>query len=241
MSQVTPYKDGKSKKDQVRSMFDNVAGRYDLLNRLLSMGIDVGWRRKLIKKLRAYNPVEILDMATGTSDLAIMAAKKIPGARVTGIDLSPEMIAYGDKKVRKANLQDRVQLRTGDSEDLNEPDNQYDGAMVAFGVRDFENLDRGSRELRRVLKPGAPLFVLEFSKPTIFPVKQVFNTYFRFVVPFLGKTISKDSEAYTYLYDSVQAFPDYDEMQEVLEKAGFKECEWEALSFGICCLYKAVK
>jgi demethylmenaquinone methyltransferase/2-methoxy-6-polyprenyl-1,4-benzoquinol methylase len=151
------------------------------------------------------------------------------------------MIAYGNKKVKKAHLEGTVFLKTGDSEDLNEPDDKYDGAMVAFGVRNFENLGKGLEELRRVLKPGAPLFVLEFSKPTIFPVKQVFNTYFRFVVPFLGKVISKDNEAYTYLYDSVQAFPDYDEMQAVLEKAGFKECEWEALSFGICCLYKAVK
>lgn len=241
MKKVTPYNDGSSKKDQVRSMFDAVAWRYDMLNRVLSLGIDIGWRRKLIRQLAAYRPQYVMDMATGTADLAIMAAKKMSDTRITGIDLSENMIAIGNEKIGKAGLGDRITLKIGDSEDIREPDASFDGAMVAFGVRNFENLDKGLGELYRILKPGAPLFILEFSKPTIFPVKWVFNTYFRMVVPFLGKVFSKDRSAYRYLYDSVQAFPDYDNMKKRLEFAGFKNCQWESLSFGICCLYLGVK
>jgi demethylmenaquinone methyltransferase/2-methoxy-6-polyprenyl-1,4-benzoquinol methylase len=238
---VTPYKDGNTKKDQVKKMFDSVAWRYDMLNRMLSLGIDIGWRKKLIKQMSSFSPNLVLDMATGTADLAIMAAKKIPQAQIIGIDLSPNMVQIGNDKVKKNNLDSRVQLKTGDSEDINDSDNTYDAAMVAFGVRNYENLDKGLTEMHRVLKKGAPLFILEFSKPTIFPVKQVFNLYFSTIVPLIGKLFSKDPSAYRYLYDSVQAFPDFDQMQNKLEEIGFKECKWESLSFGICCLYRGIK
>ena len=234
---VTPYQDQGSKKEQIGRMFDNVAWRYDGLNRALSMGIDIGWRRKLIKKMKAYNPKTILDMATGTADLAIMAAKRIPEAHVTGIDLSTNMVQLGNEKVDKKGLKDRVHLSVGDSEDIQHGENNFDAAMVSFGVRNFENLALGLGELHRVLKPGAPLMILEFSKPTIFPVKQVFNLYFNLVVPTIGKLFSKDQSAYRYLYESVQSFPDYQKMADIMSEVGFKNCKWHSLSFGICCLY----
>lgn len=238
---VTPYKDGNSKKAQIEKMFDNVAWRYDALNRVLSMGIDILWRKKLIRQLAAYQPLKILDMATGTADLAVMAAQKIPNARIIAIDLSTNMIEMGKKKVIKKNVADRISLEVGDSENIAYEDHTFDASMVAFGVRNFENLELGLSELYRVAKAGAPLFILEFSKPTIFPVKQVFNVYFNWILPVIGKVFSKDQSAYRYLYESVQAFPDYGDMQSVMEKVGFKNCKWESLSFGICCLYVGEK
>ena len=238
---VTPYGDSSSKKVQIEKMFDNVAWRYDILNRALSMGVDIAWRKKLIKQLQAYNPKHILDMATGTADLAVMAAKKMPGTQITGIDLSSNMIKMGLRKVEKKTLGDLVKLETGDSENIQYPDETFDSSMVAFGVRNFENLELGLNELYRVIKPGAPLFILEFSKPTIFPIKQLFNLYFNMILPIIGKIFSKDQSAYRYLYESVQAFPDYGEMQKIMEGVGFKKCRWESLSFGICCLYVGEK
>ena len=238
---VTPYKDGSNKKSQIQLMFDRVAGRYDLLNRMMSMGVDIGWRKKLIREMGRSNPSFILDMATGTGDLAIMAARSIKGSQVLGIDLSPNMIDIAKQKVEDKHLSTSVTLRTGDAENLDIEDDQFDAAMIAFGVRNFENLDMGLKELNRVLKPGSTLYILEFSKPTIFPVKQVFNLYFKLVVPALGSLFSKDADAYKYLYDSVQVFPDYDRMKEKMIEAGFKNCSWESLSFGICCLYRGEK
>ncbi|MCL4130683.1 UNVERIFIED_CONTAM: hypothetical protein GTU68_067021 [Idotea baltica] len=222
-------------------MFDNVAWRYDILNRALSMGVDIGWRKKLIRQLKSYNPKHVLDMATGTADLAVMAAKKIPDCRVTGIDLSTNMIKMGKKKVEKKKLGAQIELTTGDSENIHFDDDTFDSSMVAFGVRNFENLELGLQELYRVIKPGSPLFILEFSKPTIFPIKQLFNLYFNMILPVIGKLFSKDQSAYRYLYESVQAFPDYGEMQKIMEGVGFKNCKWESLSFGICCLYVGEK
>ena len=238
---VTPYKDGSNKKSQIRLMFDRVAGRYDMMNRLMSMGVDIGWRKKLIRDMGKAEPKYILDMATGTGDLAIMAARSIKGSKVLGIDLSPNMIQIAHNKVAGKQLGSHITLRTGDAENLDLDDDQFDAAMIAFGVRNFENLDKGLKELRRVLKPGAVIYILEFSRPTIFPVKQVFNLYFKLVVPAMGKMFSRDAEAYTYLYESVQAFPDYDRMTDAMTSAGFRNCTWEALTFGICCLYKGEK
>jgi len=238
MSQeVKPYRTDASKKVEVRDMFDNVAERYDFLNRLLSMGVDVAWRKRLIKELKTYHPKHILDMATGTADLAIMASKSLPNTQIIGIDLSPNMIAKGHKKVVQKGLDKQVQLKVGDSEKIRAERGTYDGAMVSFGVRNFENLKQGLSELHRVLQPGKPLLVLEFTKPTIFPIKQVFNLYFRLILPLIGKVFSKDKRAYTYLYESVQAFPGYDDFKVIMEEVGFKNCRWHALSFGICCLY----
>lgn len=236
-TEVKPYNTDASKKTEVRDMFDNVAGRYDFLNRLLSLGIDISWRKRLIKELKAYQPSYVLDMATGTGDLAIMAAKALDGVKIDGIDLSPGMVAVGVDKVAKADLQERVTMKVGDSERIRAERASYDGAMVSFGVRNFENLRLGLSELHRVLQPGQPLLVLEFTKPTIFPVKQVFNLYFRLILPMIGKVLSKDKRAYTYLYESVQAFPGYDDFKTIMEEVGFKNCRWHALTCGICCLY----
>ncbi len=234
---VKPYKSDQSKKVEIKEMFDKVAGRYDMLNRLLSLGIDRSWRKRLIQEMKVYSPTHIVDMATGTADLAVMAAKSLPDTKITGIDLSPNMVALGIEKVEKQGLHPRVSLRVGDSEQIQSEEATYDGAMISFGVRNFENLELGLRELHRVLVPGKPLMVLEFTKPTIFPIKQVFNLYFRLILPTIGKLFSKDKKAYTYLYDSVQAFPGYDDFTKVMEEVGFKNCRWRALSFGICCLY----
>lgn len=236
-TEVKPYEDAAPKKEQIREMFDNVAGRYDFLNRLLSMGVDISWRRRLIKEMKAYKPSHILDMATGTADLAIMAAKALKDVTITGVDLSPNMVNHATDKVQKAQLSDRVKVVVGDSEKIRGERASYDAAMISFGVRNFENLKQGLSELHRVLKEGQPLMVLEFSKPTIFPVKQVFNLYFRMVLPTVGKLFSKDKKAYTYLYESVQAFPDYDDFKKIMEEVGFKNCRWHALTFGICTLY----
>lgn len=238
---VLPYRENGSKKEQVKRMFDNVAWRYDFLNRFMSMGIDRLWRKKLIRQMLRENPLRVLDMATGTGDLAIMTAKKASGVIITGVDLSENMIRIGQKKIKSENLNERIKLYTGDAENLEFESAHFDAAMIAFGVRNFENLDKGLAELQRVLKPGAFLYVLEFSKPTIFPIKQLFNLYFKFAVPFLGRLFSRDHRAYSYLYESVQAFPDYNRFTDKLIAAGFSNCKWEALSFGICCLYTGEK
>ncbi len=240
-SEIKPYNTNAGKKAEVQIMFDNVASNYDFLNRLLSLGIDRGWRKTLIKKMKETRPYLILDMATGTADLAIMTAQRIPASKVIGVDLSKNMIDVGYSKIVKAGVHKRVKLQLGDSENIDFPNGHFDAAMVAFGVRNFENLDKGLAELYRVVKKDAALYVLEFSRPTIFPVKQVFNIYFKWVVPTLGRIFSKDKRAYTYLYDSVQAFPDYDNFTARMERAGFTNTSWKALSFGICCLYIGVK
>ena len=170
--EVKPYEESTSKKEQIEQMFDNVAGRYDFLNRLLSLGVDISWRKRLIKELSQYNPDHVLDMATGTADLAILTAKNLPKVNITGIDLSRNMISIGDNKVEKEGLTGRIQLSVGDSENLNIANDSFDGAMVAFGVRNFENLELGLNEMLRTLKKGAPLMILEFSRPTIFPIRQ---------------------------------------------------------------------
>jgi len=208
---VKPYNDQGSKKAQVKEMFDNVAGRYDLLNRLLSMGVDTSWRKRLIREMKTFDPKHILDMATGTADLAVMMAQQLKTTQITGIDLSPNMVTLARQKVIQLGLDDRLEVQVGDSEDIGFEDNSFDAAMVSFGVRNFEDLPKGLAELHRVIKPGTPLMVLEFSKPTIFPIKQVFNLYFRFILPMVGRMLSKDPKAYTYLYESVQVFPDYDD------------------------------
>lgn len=235
--QVLPYEPNAAKKEQVEKMFDNVAWRYDFLNRLMSFGIDTLWRRHLIKQMKSYNPNSILDMATGTGDLAIMTAKSMRSVNITGIDLSNNMITLAKKKLEKTGFGSRIKMLVGDSENIDFPNDSFDSAMIAFGIRNFENLDKGLSELLRVLKPGCPIFILEFSKPTIFPVKQLFNLYFKYAVPLIGKVFSKDQRAYSYLYESVQAFPDYDSLKEIMQTVGYKNCKWEALSIGICSLY----
>jgi demethylmenaquinone methyltransferase/2-methoxy-6-polyprenyl-1,4-benzoquinol methylase len=220
-------------------MFDNISPKYDLLNRLFSMGIDQGWRRKVVRLL-GREPVEhLLDVATGTADLAILGATK--AKRVTGVDISEGMLGHGRTKVAKRGLEQRIVLQRADSESLPFADNTFDAVTVAFGVRNFEHLEKGMREMQRVLKPNGRLFVLEFSKPMKAPMKQLFRFYFHRVMPAVGRTVSKDSAAYTYLPKSVDAFPEGQAFLDILAKAGLREGKAEPLTGGIATLYTGRK
>ncbi|MEI6747997.1 MAG: bifunctional demethylmenaquinone methyltransferase/2-methoxy-6-polyprenyl-1,4-benzoquinol methylase UbiE [Bacteroidales bacterium] len=230
----------KGKKEQVRLMFNNIAGRYDFLNHFLSLGIDKCWRRTLIRKMNKFNPANILDIATGTADLAIAAAKNHHG-KITGIDIAEEMLAIGRLKVEKRNLQKKIDLQCADSENLPFADNSFDAVMVAFGVRNFGNLTKGMDEMYRVLKPGGHVYILEFSKPQKFPVKQLFGFYFNNILPVLGRLVSRDMAAYTYLPESVGAFPSGQEFIEILKRAGLSQTEGQQLTFGVATLYSGQK
>lgn len=239
---VTPYgKEDISKKGQVTQMFDGIAPYYDLLNRFLSLGIDIQWRKKAIKWLKKDNPHSILDIATGTADLAIEAAKTIQPERIVGLDIAQEMLNIGDKKIAAKGLDSIISLEKGDSENLRFDDGEFQAVMASFGVRNFENLEKGLSEMHRVLQKGGQCMILEFSKPTVFPLKQLFNIYFKNILPVIGRLKSKDPKAYTYLYESVQAFPDYDGFASILKKVGFETVEWKPLTFGICTIYMARK
>lgn len=225
-------------------MFDHIAPRYDFLNHALSLGIDHYWRRVTIGKLqqalveRQPGTTQLLDIATGTGDLAIAALRLKPG-KITGVDISREMLDKGRGKLRKRGLQDRIELLQGDSEQLQFADNQFDGAMCAYGVRNFEQLQAGLQEIRRVLKPGAMFVVLEFSRPDRFPVKQLFGFYFRKILPVLGRLVSKDARAYHYLQESVAVFPEGEAFLQELKKAGFQSPTCQRLTFGITSIYTA--
>jgi demethylmenaquinone methyltransferase/2-methoxy-6-polyprenyl-1,4-benzoquinol methylase len=228
------------KKEQVRVMFDNIAHKYDFLNHFLSAGIDIGWRKKLVKMINKHQPQHTLDVATGTADLAIALAKKTK-TPIIGIDISNGMLDIGREKLKKLNLDQQIVLQQADSENLPFNDNVFDAVMIAFGVRNFENLDKGLAEMNRVLKPGGMLAVLEFSRPRKFPVKQLYNFYFRFILPFLGRLISKDKGAYTYLPESVGKFPDGQDFINHLTSCGYHKNSERRLSFGIATIYTGFK
>lgn len=238
---VTPYNEGENKKEQVGRMFDGIAPYYDFLNRFLSLGIDVSWRKKAIAELDPAKHRRILDVATGTADVAILTAKILPDTQITGLDLSSEMLKIGDGKIQKNDLQDRIELLQGDSENLPFEDNSFDALTVAFGVRNYENLERGLREMRRVLRPEGKLVVLEFSRPRRFPFKQLFNFYFANILPTIGRMRSKDPRAYRYLYESVQAFPDGADFLRILRETGYNSTRCKVLTFGISSIYTAQK
>ena len=241
-AQVTPYADDSvSKKGQVTRMFDKIAPYYDNLNRILSLGIDVIWRRRAISLLKKTAPKTILDIATGTADLAIEAARVLQPDTIIGMDISPNMLKIGDEKILKIGLSDIIKLELGDSENLKYDSDSFDVVMAAFGVRNFENLEKGLAEMYRVLKSGGTILDLEFSKPRHFPLKQGFNIYFKYILPVIGKVRSKDEKAYKYLYESVQVFPDYDDFTTILKKLGFTQANYKVLSAGICCIYLAKK
>lgn len=238
---VVPYKEeNTSKKEQVAKMFDNISSRYDFLNHFLSLGIDKGWRRKAVALLRPLNPKQILDVATGTGDFALQALVLNP-EKVTGVDISEGMLDVGRKKVREKNLDKRIELLKGDSENLPFGENKFDAVTVAFGVRNFENLERGLQEIYRVLRPGGQIVVLEFSRPRKFPFKQGYNFYFKAILPKIGRIVSKDKAAYTYLPASVEAFPDGDDFLRILKVVGFKNTQCKALTFGISSIYSGTK
>lgn len=240
MQGVTPYNTKDSKKEQVAQMFDNIAFRYDLLNSILSLGIHKGWRKKCVKLLREQRPQVILDVATGTGDFAIQCAKLEP-KKIIGVDISEGMMKYGREKIKKAELENLITLEYGDAETLTFPDDTFDAIVVGFGVRNFENLEKGLVNLRRVLKPGGKLVILEFSNPRNGFIRWAYNFYFNRVTPFIGRLFSKDIRAYTYLPESVKAFPDNERFTDILKKLHYTNCTFRSLCFGISAIYQASK
>ncbi len=240
-SEVKPYQNEEgSKKEQVAKMFNNIAPKYDFLNHTLSMGIDIIWRKKAVKILKQSNPQKVLDIACGTGDFTIENINS--GAdEVIGLDISEGMVNVGIEKIKRKGLSGKISLEVGDSEKINFEDETFDGITVGFGVRNFENLERGLREMYRVLKPSGKVIILEFSKPKKFPVKQLYFFYFKYLLPKIGRLISRDKTAYTYLPDSVNAFPDGERFTDILRKAGFKETNIVACTFGIASIYVGTK
>ncbi len=235
---VVPFKDSaESKKKQVEKMFDSIAFRYDFLNHFLSAGIDVGWRKKAIKQLRSLAPKAILDVATGTGDMAILACKLLKVEKITGIDISDGMLEIGKKKIKNLGLQNRVELLKGDSETIKFTDNSFDAVTVAFGVRNFQDLELGLNEIKRVLKPGGKLIVLECTKPKLPVIKNFYNLYLNIIAPRIGRMISKNKDAYQYLNESVQKFPEGKDFVEILNKLGYKNASCKTLSLGISSIY----
>ncbi len=228
------------KKESVRRMFNNIAGKYDFLNHFLSLGIDRLWRKKLCRMLAAHQPEKVLDVATGTADLAIELAKYSQAA-IEGVDIADAMLEIGRKKIYKKGLSAQIRLSNGDSENLDFADGSFDVTMVAFGVRNFENLHRGLCEMSRVTRAGGRIAVLEFSRPRHFPVKQLYHFYFRYLLPLVGRWVSRDKEAYSYLPDSVGTFPDSNDFLHELEKAGYEQTHEKRLTFGIATIYTGVK
>jgi len=229
------------KKAAVESMFNSIARRYDFLNHFLSFGIDRIWRKKAIKMISASarNPL-ILDVATGTADLALTALRINP-EKIIGIDISEKMIEIGRKKIIRKGLSDKIELRTGDSENIGFSDCTFDVAMVAFGVRNFSDPLKGLSEMRRVIRPGGSIMVLEFSKPVAFPFRQIYSFYFLNILPFLGRLFSKDRKAYRYLPDSVMQFPDNENFIKILNAAGFINSKQKRLSGGVASIYTGIK
>lgn len=240
-SVVTPYGSGESKKTEIEHMFDTIAPKYDLLNRVLSLGIDISWRKRALSYLKPLQPQKLLDVATGTADVAIMAAKILKPASIIGIDIANQMLEYGRKKIDREGLQQIIALETGDSENLHFADASFDAVTVAFGVRNFEHLEKGLAEMLRVLRPGGKVVILEFSRPHLFPFKQLYNTYFKYVLPLIGRLTSRDMRAYTYLFESVQAFPEGDQFLQILSRIGYQNPICERLTLGICTIYVATK
>lgn len=237
---VTPYDKEATKKEQVAEMFDNIAGNYDFLNHFLSLGIDILWRKKAIRLLKPVKPKTVLDVATGTGDFAIQALDLKP-KKVTGVDISNKMLDVGRVKMKKKKVSEVVEMKYGDSENLPFEDESYDAITVAFGVRNFENLEKGLAEMHRVLTKKGKTVIIEFSKPQHFPIKQLYNFYFKSILPNLGKWVSKDQRAYTYLPESVEAFPYGQKFLDVMESVGYTNTKCIPLTFGIASIYTGEK
>ena len=238
---IKPFTETGSKKEQVSKMFDDIAPRYDFMNRFLSAGIDVGWRKKAIRLFKTDKPKLLLDVATGTADMALMTANIIAPEKIIGIDISEGMLEIGRHKIEKAGLQTIIELYSGDGETINFSTHTFDGVMVAFGVRNFEHLEKGLAEILRVLKPGAQLVVLEFSKPKLPGVKAFYNFYMGFLAPQMAKWFRQNKKAYQYLNESAKAFPDRQHLLDILNKTGYSNTYYKSLSLGICCIYSARK
>lgn len=238
---IKPYGNDGKKSEQVEQMFDNIAPAYDQLNHTLSLGIDKSWRRKAIDWLKPYRPQRIMDVATGTGDFAILACRELQPEHLVGTDISEGMMNVGREKVKKAGLSGKISFAREDCTSLSFADHSFDAITVAFGVRNFEDLDKGLSEMCRVLKPGGHLVILELTTPERFPMKQLFAVYSRIVIPTLGKLFSKDNSAYKYLPQTIKAFPQGEVMRGVISRAGFGEVRFRRLTFGICTLYTATK
>lgn len=238
---ITPYGHNEKKGRQVERMFDSIAHSYDLLNHLLSMGIDKKWRKAAIDSLKPYTPQQMLDVATGTGDFAILAARTLQPASILGVDLSEGMMNVAREKVKKAHLDHVVSFQQEDCLHLSLADNTFDAVTVAYGIRNFEDLDRGLSEMHRVMKPSGRLVIIELTAPRSFPMKQLFWLYSHVLMPMLGKLVSHDSKAYTYLPATMEAFPQGELMQGILQKAGFKDVQFKRFTFGLSTLYTATK
>lgn len=235
---INPYgTDGRHKATQVEAMFDSIAPAYDFMNRAMTLGIDKSWRRLGVELAAGKHPGRILDVATGTGDLAIALAKRIPDAHITGIDLSEGMLTEGRRKVKECGFEKRITLEYADCLDLPFPDASFDVITVAFGVRNFEHLDKGYAEMHRVLRPGGTLIVLELSVPTSKILRPLYQIYTRGVIPFMGRMVSRDSRAYTYLPESIAAVPRGEHMLNLMREAGFRKAVYRPLTFGVCTLY----
>lgn len=234
---VVPYESAENKGAQVERMFDSIAGKYDTLNHTLSMGIDHGWRKKGLLALKDLKPQSILDIATGTGDLAILANKLLDPQHILAVDISEGMMDVGRQKIDKLNLSDKITFEKQDCMALKIEDNSFDAAIVAFGIRNFENLDQGLSEILRVLRPGGKLMILELSTPRSFPMKQAYWLYSKVFIPTVGRLISKDKAAYTYLPKSIQAFIQGKEMVNTLDKVGYKNAKCKTYTMGICSMY----
>lgn len=237
---INPYKSGSGKASQVRAMFNNIAPAYDFMNRAMTLGIDRLWRRKAVRLVASIRPHRILDVATGTADMAILMARRC-SAGITGIDLSQGMIDVGIEKVKKAKLESRINLQVADCLNLPFSDNTFQCVTVAYGVRNFEHLLQGYRSMLRVLQPGGTLVVLELSTPTSPIIKPLYKLYTRGIIPFMGRIVSHDSRAYSYLPESIAAVPQGSEMTALMEQAGFEQATAKPLTFGVCTLYTAIK
>ena len=238
---IKPYNEEEKKSVQVERMFDNIAPAYDQLNHTLSWGIDKSWRKKAINWLKPFQPQRMMDVATGTGDFAIQACRVLNPKELIGTDISEGMMNVGRQKVKDAGLEGRISFAKEDCTALTFPDNRFDAITVAFGVRNFEDLDKGLREMHRVLDTNGKLVILELSEPDWFPMKQLYALYSKVVIPTLGKLLSKDRSAYTYLPQSIKAFPQGEVMKEIILKAGFSEASFKRLTLGICTLYTATK
>ena len=238
---IKPYNEEEKKSVQVERMFDNIAPAYDQLNHTLSWGIDKSWRKKAINWLKPFQPQRMMDVATGTGDFAIQACRVLNPQELIGTDISEGMMNVGRQKVKDAGLEGRISFAKEDCTALTFPDNRFDAITVAFGVRNFEDLDKGLREMHRVLDTDGKLVILELSEPDWFPMKQLYALYSKVVIPTLGKLLSKDRSAYTYLPQSIKAFPQGEVMKEIILKAGFREANFKRLTLGICTLYTATK
>ena len=238
---IKPYSGEGSKKDQVEQMFDNIAPAYDPLNHILSLGIDRQWRRTAINWLKPFRPQHILDIATGTGDFAILAGRKLTPAQLIGVDISEGMMQVARQKVARNDMETMIHFQKEDCLRMSFADDSFDAVTIAFGVRNFENLDACLREIHRVLRADGHLAILELSTPVRSPFKQLFAFYSKAILPLIGRLISKDNSAYTYLPETIKAFPQGEVMQGILKKAGFREVGFRRLTMGICTLYMVTK